>query len=447
VHPRFHAAGGQWLRGLREVTLGPDPAPQPRRPAARWALVGLFSAGLLLLAGTVVAFATMPHGGITAWWLGAPGRKIIGGAANRISAQLTNNGTVRYINVVAVGRVIELAFGAGLLLVAARRPLYAWRVAWLAAFLLPWLSNGLLLWPGLVAVGVVFGVAGWRHSREALWWMWALSLVPLWVLLTPGWQRPLAASLVLTGAAVAVDAAGASHRARRALLAQEEQTELEQARRAVLEERARIARELHDVVAHHMSLIAVQAETARYRLDGVPPAAAAEFGSISDQARQALAEMRRLLGVLRDDRPAARAPQPGLTDVPALVAASRRAGVAVDLAMPDEAGQVPPGVGLCAYRIVQEALANASRHAPGAQVIVNVEGDSDDLWLQVRNGPAASPPAAGPARPGQGLVGMRERVAVVGGSLVTGPTPDGGFLVAASLPLRALRPERSLQSL
>src|SRR3984885_6032285 len=145
------------------------------------------------------------------------------------------------------------------------------------------------------------------------------------------------------------------------------------AARAVLEERPRIARELHDVVAHHMSLIAVRAETASYRLPGLPESAQAEFGSLSEEAREGLAEMRRLLAVLRDDQPAALAPQPQLADLPVLVDTARKAGLSVELSVPVSLHQVPSGIGLCAYRIVQESLANASQHAPGAAVTVSVD--------------------------------------------------------------------------
>jgi signal transduction histidine kinase len=175
------------------------------------------------------------------------------------------------------------------------------------------------------------------------------------------------ASAAVTALTVAVDATGAWQRARRAFLVQSERTELEEARRAALEERTRMARELHDVVAHHMSLIAVQSETARYRRPDLQEAALVELGSISEQAREALLEMRRLLGVLREGNPPERAPQPKLDDLPELVAAARRAGVAVELSMPDDPARLPPGISLCAYRIIQEALSNAGRHAPGAR--------------------------------------------------------------------------------
>ncbi len=187
---------------------------------------------------------------------------------------------------------------------------------------------------------------------------------------------------MFTAATIAVDSIGSRRRAQRALAAQTERAEIEQARRAVLEERTRIARELHDVVAHHMSLIAVRAETAPYRLGDLPEPARAEFSSLSEVAREALTEMRRLLGVLRHDQPAGLAPQPQLADLPALVDAARQAGVSVELSVPAALARCLPALRLCAYRIVQESLSNASQHAPGAAVTVSVEP-------RCRRGPAA----------------------------------------------------------
>jgi len=322
-----------------------------------------------------------------------------------------------------------------------------------------------------VVLVALFSAAAVRHARPVGWWMCALTLLPwwLWLWLGPigGLAHQLTAAVVgtvaFTAVAVAADAVGGRGRAQRALAGQAELAEQERGRRAALEERARIARELHDVVAHHMSLIAVQAETAPYRLTGLPGPVAAEFGSLSGTAREALADMRRLLGVLRDEQPAARAPQPRLPDLPALVEAAQRAGVAVELSAPARLGPVPSGVEVCAYRIVQESLTNARRHAPGAAVTVSVAQHSGALVLRVANGPAGPVPddhrlpgreelpgGAGPVNGdglvpgheqelgrwprGQGLTGMRERVALLGGSLSAGPSPDGGFVVSAVLP-------------
>ena len=256
-----------------------------------------------------------------------------------------------------------------------------WRIGWLALLLPPLVPahwwGGWPWGPGQIfALLGAFALAGIRQQRPELWWMWALTLIPWWLWLAadiPDLTGPVGATFVFAAAAIAVDSIGSRLRAQGALAAQTERAQKEQARRAVLEERTRIARELHDVVAHHMSLIAVRAETASYRLPGLPESARAEFGSLSEEAREALAEMRRLLGVLRDDQPAALAPQPQLADLPALVDTARQAGLSVELSVPVSLHQVPSGIGLCAYRIVQESLANASQHAPGAAVTVSVD--------------------------------------------------------------------------
>jgi signal transduction histidine kinase len=209
----------------------------------------------------------------------------------------------------------------------------------------------------------------------------------------------------------------------------EELTELERAKRAVLEERARIAREMHDVVAHHMSMIAVRAETAPYRVTDLPESAQQELATIATAARAALTDMRRLLGVLRaEDGEAPTEPQPGLTDLGDLVETARAAGVDVTLTT-DGLDGAPETVGLAAYRIVQEALANAARHAPGHPVTIDARGFPDRLELAVRN------KRTGPATPGggHGLIGMRERAALLGGELTA--EPDGPeFVVRATLP-------------
>ena len=327
---------------------------------------------------------------------------------------------------------------------AVRYPLLAWRIGWLALLLAPlvpgeWRGG----WPWgaaqLFVLLVAFCVAGVRYGRSVLWWIWMLSLIPWLLWLTaevPDLTGPVSATIVFTAATITLDSVSSRWRTQRALATQTERTELERARRAVLEERTRIAREMHDVVAHHMSLIAVRAETAPYRLSDLPESARTEFGSISEVAREALTEMRRLLGVLRHDQPAGLAPQPQLADLPALVDAARRAGASVELSIPPALDQVPSGVALCAYRIVQESLSNASQHAPGAPVTVSVDHDAGAVLLRVANGPGgpAGPPGSEHG-PGHGLTGMRERVALLGGSLSAGPAPDGGFVVSAVLPL------------
>jgi signal transduction histidine kinase len=208
---------------------------------------------------------------------------------------------------------------------------------------------------------------------------------------------------------------------------------------AATQERARIARELHDVVAHHVSMVAVQAETARLTTPGMPPEGRERLAAIGDTARDALTEMRRLLGVLRADvdGDAERAPQPGLDRLDELVAGARAAGTTVQLAVRGQPVALPPGVDLTAYRIVQEALTNARRHAPGAAVDVEVVFGDGAVSVRVRDD---GPGPAGGADGGHGLVGMHERVAMVDGRLRVGPADGGGFAVEAELPIGEAAP-------
>ncbi|MFC8827691.1 sensor histidine kinase [Streptomyces sp. NPDC057137] len=206
-------------------------------------------------------------------------------------------------------------------------------------------------------------------------------------------------------------------------------------------ERARIARELHDVVAHHISMISVQAETARLTTPGMPEAGAKRLRDIGDTARAALTEMRRLLGVLREDAgtpPVTRRPQPGLTQLNELLDEAREAtGAATRLIVSGPVALLDPGIELTTYRIVQEALTNARRHAPGAAVDVELRYHREVLEVRIRDNGPGPPPGSGERSPGHGLLGMRERVAAVGGELRAGPAPGGGFLVEARLPLAA----------
>ena len=224
----------------------------------------------------------------------------------------------------------------------------------------------------------------------------------------------------------------------------EEQERRHSGERALLEQRQRIARELHDVVAHHMSVIAIQAEAAPYKTADPPPELVESFGEIRASALAGLTELRRVLGVLRTGGQDT-APQPGLAELDAVLDSARSGGVSVTVTCSGNPVPLPEGVDLSAYRIVQEALSNAMRHAPGSHVQVHVAYRPDGLALDVRND--AVPPAssavpvlvasgARAAGGGHGLVGMRERATMLGGSLEAGPTADGGFRVAAVLPVR-----------
>jgi signal transduction histidine kinase len=209
----------------------------------------------------------------------------------------------------------------------------------------------------------------------------------------------------------------------------------ERARAAVAEERARIARELHDVIAHSVGVMTVQAGAARLLLDEEPARARAPLLAVEESGRQALGEMRRLLGILRHDgSEPALAPQPGIADLDGLVEQARGAGLPVELTIEGQRERLAPGVELAAYRIVQEALTNARKHAIPGRAQVAVRYARDALELEITNDCRARPSDAGS---GHGLVGMRERVALYGGELDVGPQPGGGYAVRARLPLEA----------
>nr|WP_269204688.1 sensor histidine kinase [Motilibacter deserti] len=221
--------------------------------------------------------------------------------------------------------------------------------------------------------------------------------------------------------------------------AQLERTRAAEAAAAVVAERNRIARELHDVVAHHVSLMVVQAEAGPVVVERDPARAVAAFDSISATGKAALVEMRRLLGVLRSDvgpdAPAAPlAPQPGADRIDELVAGARAAGLDARLEVAGDVRPLPPAVDVSAYRLVQESLTNAVRHAGPARAVVRLAYEPECLAVEILDdGPGADSPTPGS---GLGLVAMRERVAVVGGSLHAGPRDGDGWAVRARLPLQ-----------
>ncbi|WP_198664119.1 sensor histidine kinase [Jiangella endophytica] len=352
--------------------------------------------------------------------------------------------------------VVAMAMAVPLGLVD-RYPLVGWRIATVLGVVLVTLgtpSDGeydgawpvIFQWTWLVTV---FFVAV-RYDRWTTVCAWAITVAAM--LTGTGDDAGTAVTMIVAVTAIAVigDLVRARRSTSRDLERQTELSELEKARRTVLEERSRIARDLHDVVAHHMSLVVVQAETAPYRIDGLSDDALAEFASISGSARQALDEIRGLLGVLRGtDETVALAPQPGLEQLADLVDGARRPGVPVELTTAGApATEVSAAVGLSAYRIVQESLANAVRHAPGTEVTVDVFYTPRSVELRIRNTAPAAPTAPTKTNGttasggttganGHGLPGMRERAAVVGGTVTAGPTATGGFAVTAVLPYQA----------
>jgi signal transduction histidine kinase len=212
-----------------------------------------------------------------------------------------------------------------------------------------------------------------------------------------------------------------------------ERTRAAESAAAVAAERSRIARELHDVVAHHLSMMVVQAEGGAVAAGRDPAKAEATFDAIGAAGKQALTEMRRLLGVLKQDGPAALAPQPSAREIAALVKGVRSAGLDVRFTVSGDPPELPPAVGLTAYRLVQEALTNCVRHSGATTVDVSVRYGPDAVELAVTDDGSGRTAGARPG--GHGLVAMRERVALVGGTLDAGPVPDRGWAVRATLPL------------
>ena len=267
-------------------------------------------------------------------------------------------------------------------------------------------------------IGVIVGVAG----------LWTTVIVSAQI---------DAASFLFSGGLIAVTPwlAGRTARARSLRLAAVEREQQQRTRLALSDERARIARELHDVVAHSVGVIVVQAEGARRVFDRDPDRAREALDSIEQTARTALGEMRGSLGVLRREGEAATLePQSGLGDLGGLVEQARAGGLEVEIVVEGERRPLPQRVDLSAYRIVQEALTNTIKHAGQVRTQIMVRYAERKLELEVSDdGPG--PSTNGAERSGHGLVGMRERVASLGGELHTGPGPEGGFVVRASLPL------------
>ncbi|SBT42030.1 sensor histidine kinase [Micromonospora auratinigra] len=300
---------------------------------------------------------------------------------------------------------------------------------------------------GLAFVVLTYTMAAYRPARPA-----AAAALLIWLpvvvanLLVPpaGAVEIGPAYLVLNNVLIAAVAyaVGRAVRARRqstrmlrerARIAEATQRSL--AEQAVADERRRIARELHDVVAHQVSVMGVLATGARRVLRRDPDAADEAMATVEETGRATLRELRRLLDVLRTDaEPAAElAPQPGLTGVEALVEQVREAGLAVTLRVDGGPAPVQEGVALAVYRVVQEALTNALKHAGPATALVRLTWTADALAVEVTDTGRGPAPAAD--RVGHGLVGMRERVALYGGVLRTGPRPGGGFRVYARIPL------------
>ncbi|MEU0938841.1 histidine kinase [Embleya sp. NPDC005971] len=381
----------------------------------------------------------------------------------------------QHYDVSGAGATIAAIARAAPILLCRYRPLAAWWLALAAAIATalpthpvsdsePWPWAVTSVW-SLVVVLSVIALRAPRRVSVALWLILIAAGTALVLSRGPVQLDALLPVTILSALApLTAEAIGGRSAAQRRLVVVEEISQAEHARRTLLEERTRIARELHDVVAHHMSVITVQADSAPYRIADLPPAAVDEFASIAAEARRSLTEMRRLLHVLRRDTDAdtEHSPQPGLAELPVLIETAHRAGLDAHLSVADTVpapDRVPVGVQLSAYRLVQESLSNVVRHARGATVRVHVTGDASALRITVVNSaPEAAEPAGASGTPGaakalgrpvephlqtsaaaagtgHGLIGMRERVAMLAGELHTEALPDGGFLVAAMLPL------------
>ena len=336
-----------------------------------------------------------------------------------------------------------LAVQNGVLVVRRTHPLVAWAVAGAAVSIYglgpyadPWLHYGAMV--ALYSVAA-HSTRSTSHRAGA-----ATAAIILGVLLADGgnadavdWSATFvtAASAWLLGETVRTQRAYAAEMAARAEDAERRRDD--EARRAVAEERLRLARELHDVTAHHVSVMAVQAEAGQALLPDDPERAAETLDRIAGSAREALRDLRRMLGVLRNDTDGAdgdRSPQPGLAGLTELAEEMRAAGVPVALRVEGDPVPLASSVDVSAYRIVQEALTNVLRHAPGAGADVVVRYADDAVEIEVANDHRRNGRRPVRSGGGHGLVGMRERAALLGGRLDAGPAGDDRFVVRARLP-------------
>ena len=330
------------------------------------------------------------------------------------------------------------------LILVATVPYYARRLAPLAVFAVSQTAIALIFvlgYPGgALPFALAFGtysVAAYRPLHEVLLAA-ALQHVALLAMVlagSPDFGVPeYVASVPAFGATMLVGWTMQSRRLRYEGLEREQE---EASRRAAADERLRIAQELHDVVAHSLGVIAVQAGVGMHVFDTDPAEARRALEHISRTSRSSLGEIRRLLGLVRSGEVTATyAPTPGLVDLARLAAEVSETGLMVDLDVGDDTGDVPPGVELAAYRIVQEALTNAVRHAGAHRAVVRLDASGGTLRVRVSDD-GSGQTGSTQSGSGHGLVGMRERVAVYGGSLDVGPAPGGGFQVEATIPYDA----------
>ncbi|MEU2393583.1 sensor histidine kinase [Streptomyces sp. NPDC007369] len=346
--------------------------------------------------------------------------------------------------------VPALATGASILL-AMFRPLAGWWLGLLAGALVAAQVHDHVgpgqSWPwhpgGVFAFAVVLFLVALRVPPRVTVAVTVVSVVVTGLaelFLKPGHGQSTVLGVALLFGFVGVlgYALRATRLARTKLVEQETLTEEERAQRTLLEERSRIARELHDVVAHHMSVISIQAQVAPHLVENPSEELKENLAGIRENALEALTELRRVLGVLRSEHPDDPAnphhPQPTLAELPGLVDNVRGAGLTVTTEIAGIRRPLAPGVELTAYRIVQEALSNCLRHAPGSRVEVGIAYGPHELHLCIAN-TAPTRPAPPSQGAGHGLLGMRERAGMLGGELAAGPRPGGGYEVSAVLPM------------
>jgi signal transduction histidine kinase len=327
----------------------------------------------------------------------------------------------------------------------------AWRRSAPTGAALAWMAGGLAqavladsassIWALAALLLMSFSLGAGTSGRRRLWLGLAfVGTVWVTVLVMPGaavGDRLFTAPLLgggplLVGVALQRQQARAERLTRKAV--ELERDREQRARDAVAAERTRIARELHDVVAHAVSVMVVQAGAAEELMDLEPERAKAALAAVRDSGKQSLEELRRMLGMLRPDADGVTqlTPQPGLADLPALVATHRAAGLSLTFEAEAHPGELPAGLDLAAYRVVQEALTNVRKHAVDAtHAVVRLRFEAETLHIEVRDD---GTPRAAEVGSGHGLVGMRERVSLYGGVLTTGPAPGGGWRVAAVLP-------------
>lgn len=296
----------------------------------------------------------------------------------------------------------------------------------------------------LCHLGVLVVVAARTRPRTAAW-MWTITLLLGSFLdkFSGSYYSSTTGGMAVTSAfaLLVVTVVQVRREAQREVTVQRTVTAVERDRRTLLEERTTIARELHDVVAHHMSVVAIQAEAAPYRVENPPPELEQAFLTIRENAVAALTELRRVLGVVRaEDYEAPDAPQPTLAELDRLLANVGEAGLRTEKTVTGAVRELPQGVELSAYRIIQEALSNTLRHAPGATAKVEIGYVLGGLGLRVVNGPPTGLVKPSPGA-GHGITGMRERVAMLDGEITAETTADGGYEIAAFIPVRTVREE------